>query len=36
MKIPFTCKRCGKTIHVTEEIHDSHYKGKDECLSCRK
>lgn len=34
-KVEFTCKGCGKTIQVQENIYQQVYKDKELCLSCR-
>jgi DNA replicative helicase MCM subunit Mcm2 (Cdc46/Mcm family) len=35
-KIKFTCQTCGKIIMVQENIYNTIYKGKKDCLDCRK
>jgi hypothetical protein len=34
-RIPFTCRTCGKTVGVQEDIHAKNYDGQTECLMCR-
>jgi len=35
-KIKFACKVCGKVLYIDPEPFRRAYKGREECLDCRR